>query len=203
MAAVFATGWTAALTADLSTTATILPLRTRDVTRLCNILGSDDHTYLVLTNGVDTEVVHAECSGSNVVIERGDTPIAVPSGGCVRFEVTADLLADYVTPNESVCEIVNGGGLTVEQDGCVVTLTLGEGDCEEIRWRSGNTEYWFEDGCIQSAPVTDGGCNLVPGTYRNATITVNAQGMICAIEAGSNIVYADNPCCADCGDDEE
>lgn len=202
MPAAFATGWSAALTADLSTTATILPLRVRDVTRLCNTIG-DNHTYLVLTNGTDVEIVRAECSGSNVVIERGESPIAVPSGGCVRFEVTEQLLADYVTPNNAICEIVNGGGLTIEQDGCTVTITLGEGECEEVRWTSGNMEYWMQDGCIVSAPITEGGCALVPGTYRNATITVSPSGQICVIEQGSNIVYADNPCCADCEEGED
>lgn len=201
MAAKFATGWSAALKSDLSTSATILPLAVKDMTRLCNTLGSGNHTFLVLGNGTGVEVVRAECSGGNVVIERGDDPIAVPAGGCVRFEVTEDLLADYVTPNNAICSITGEGGIFVEkEDGsCEVKLTLGQ-NCGEVKWRSGNTEYWFEDGCVKSAVVTEGGCTLVPGTYKNATITVSATGQICAIEQGSNIVYADNPCCTDCND---
>lgn len=202
MAAVFATGWTAALTADLSTTATVLPLRVRDAAKLCSILGAEDHTYLVLLNGSDAEVVSATCSNQRILIERGDDPIAVPEGGCVRFEVTAELMADFVTPNEAICEIVNGGGLTVEQEGCVVTISLGEGQCDNPSWQDGNFEYTFENGCITRRPV-DTGCRLVPGTYRNATVTVTQDGKICVIEAGSNIVYADNPCCPNCGDEGE
>lgn len=201
MAAKFATGWSAALKSDLSTSATVLPLAAKDVTRLCNTLGTGNHTFLVLGNGVDVEIVRAQCTGGNVVIERGDDPIAVPAGGCVRFEVTEDLLADYVTPNNAICEIKGEGGIFVEQEegSCEVTLRLGQ-DCEDVKWRSGNNEYWFEDGCIKTRPAPAGGCTLVAGVYKNATITVSADGRICSIEAGSNIVYADNPCCADCND---
>ena len=198
MAAVFATGWTASLRENLGTADTVLPIRATDAARLCNILGND-HTYLVLTNGVDVEIVKAECFEPNIVIERGATPIAVPAGGCVSFEVTEELLADYVIPNNAICSIEGVNGIFVEQDGCEVTLTLGD-ECDDVRWRSGNTEYWLEDGCIKSAPMGSG-CVLVPGTYKNATITVTADGLICSIEQGSNIVYSDNPCCADCAED--
>ena len=170
MPAKFATGWAAVLTADLSTSATILPIRAASAERLCTTLGADGFTYLVLTNGVAAEVVRATCSSGSVIIERSDNPIAVPSGSCVRFEVTEELLTDFVTPNDAICEIVGEGGITVEQEGCVVTLTLGQ-DCEEATWRSGNSIYKFENGCVTKTAAES--CLLTPGSYSNATIVVD------------------------------
>ena len=196
MAAKFATGWAATLTDDLSTSGTFLPLRVSRVEKLCAILGAEDHTYLVLSNGVDVEVVRATCpAGNRIVIERSDAPIAVPEGACVRFEVTEELLADFVTPNNAICSIEGEGGIVVAQEGCAVTLTLGA-DCDEVSWRSGNTVYQFVDGCVTETPAIE--CVLVPGQYTNATITVDANGNICAITQGSNIVYSSNPCCPNC-----
>lgn len=198
MAAKFATGWAATLTADLSTAATMLPIRVSSADRLCTLLGASDHTFLVLSNGVDVEIVRATCpSGTGIVIERSENPIAVPQGACVRFEVTEQLLADYVTPNNAICSIEGVGGIEVIQDGCAVTLKLGA-DCDEVTWRSGNTVYQFVDGCVTSTVATE--CVLTPGQYTNATITVDANGNICAITQGSNIVYSNNPCCPDCSD---
>lgn len=199
MAAKFATGWAATLTADLSTTATVLPIRVSSADKLCAILGATDHTFIVLSNGVDVEIVRATCpSGSGIIIERSEDPIPVPQGACVRFEVTEDLLADYVTPNDAICSIVGEGGIVVTQEGCAVTLTLGA-DCDEVTWRSGNTVYQFVDGCVTSTAATE--CVLVPGQYTNATITVDTNGNLCAITQGSNIVYSSNPCCPNCDDE--
>lgn len=195
MAAIFLSGWVGSLNADLSTSATRLPLRSVDAERLCARLG-DNHSYLLLTNGSDAEVVRVECFSGVPTITRGDNPIAVPNGGCARFEVTAELLGDFVTPADAICEIIGEGGINVEQEGCVVTLTLGA-DCENVSWRSGNYSYRFENGCVVRTLAT-GGCSLVPGTYSNATITVNSDGLICGIEAGSNIVFSHDPCCGDC-----
>lgn len=40
---------------------------------------------------------------------------------------------------------------------------------------------------------------LTPGTYRNATVSVNAQGCISVVEAGTADPYTPDPCCAPLG----
>lgn len=191
----FLTGFSAVLIRDLTPTATTLPLSQRDRTRLCTQLAGD-HSFLVLQNGYATEVVRVECdaAGSAVLIERGDTPISVPENACVRFEVTQELLDDYETqaPPQAICSIEGEGGITVTQEGCAVTLTLG-GGCDSASWRVGNTVYTYANGCVTTETTPT--CILQPGTYRNATIRVNDDGTICAIEEGSNIVYSQTPCC--------
>lgn len=195
MPAKFLTGFSAVLRRDLSSTATTLPLRVSDRERLCAALGGG-HSYLVLQNGFQTEVVRVECdaTGGTILLERGDPAITVPEGGCVRFEVTQQLLDDYETtaPPQAICEIEGEGGIVVTQEGCKVTLALGE-NCDAVSWRVGNTTYRYADGCVTTETAAT--CILQPGTYRNATIRVNDDGTVCSVEEGSNIVYSQTPCC--------
>lgn len=195
--AVFATGWSATLTADLSKSATVLPISTPRAAKLCTIL-EDADTYLVIRNGTDAEVVRATCDHgtTKIIIERGEDPIAAPAGACVDFEVTEELLGDFVVKPNSVCEIIPGPGLITTEDGCAVTISLD--DCDEVSWRVGNMVYTYKDGCVTEKAA--GTCVIPPGRYDNASITVNSDGIICSIESGSNIVYSSNPCCGDCDD---
>lgn len=199
MAVKFATGFRAHLTSNIGTTNTALPISASDAARLCRMLGTGNSTYLVLDNGAESEVIGATCVGGRVVITRGANPIAAMEGSCVKFEVTDKLIDEYRSPDEAqdVCEIEGANGITVERDGCKVTVRLGSEDCENSGWRSGNYNMAFEDGCIVATPAET--CRIAPGVYRNATITVDEDGVICKIEEGNNIVYSQSHCCT-CGE---
>lgn len=198
----FATGWVASLTDDLSATATVLPLSLSSRQRFSELVGAseaDGHTFIVLSNGAASEVVRAYTHNGVVRIERASPSIVVPTGSCVRFEVTQQLLDGYTIPENTITEIVGENGINVVQSGSVVTVSLPE--CDGASWTIGNRTYNFEEGCVVATPASPGsGCVLAPGVYKNATITVSAGGEICSIVQGSNIVFSNDPCCTNCED---
>ena len=197
----FATGWSARLNSSMSTTATVLPVPMAAHASFVSAVGASEaegHTFLVLSNGTATEVVRAYAQGQSIRVERGATPIVVPEGACVTFEVTQNLLDGYMVPENTVTEITAGPGISVSVEDGVVTIGLAE--CDGASWTVGNVTYRLVYGCVTAETVTPGqGCVLAPGVYKNATVTVNSAGQICSIVAGANIVFSDDPCCADCG----
>lgn len=197
----FATGWTARTTSDLSTSATVIPVPMAAHASFVAAVGASEaagHTFLVLSNGSATEIVRAYAQGSSIRIERGTPAIAVPAGACVNFEVTQNLLDGYMTPEDTITEIEAGDGISVTRDGNTVTISLKE--CENpVSWTVGNSTYTLDQGCVVETPASSGGgCTLAPGVYRNATITVSANGQICSVVQGANIVFSNDPCCQNC-----
>lgn len=190
MAAIFLTGFAANLTTDLSSTATVLPI---NGTALCTTLGAD-HSYLVLNNGVSVEVAKIECVGGVLTLTRGVPAVTMTSGQCVKFEVTQSLLNEFIAQADpdAVCTVDAASPLAQTREGCIVSLSFDSG--EAVSWKSGNKVFTYLDGKITCVADTSG-CNLLPGTYHNATITVNADGHVCGVAAGSNIVYSQDHCC--------
>lgn len=173
-----------------------LPLKAGDAATVCAAIG-DGYTYLTLRNVYGFEVVKATCSAGVVVIERGSKPI----GGdvCVAFEWTKQAMQDFIAQGaggagEKLCAIEPASDrLSVTMDGCTAKIDIPA--CGEVSWRDGNSLLTIgSGGCISSEPVAAGAA-LRPGTYKNATITVDQNGQIVAIEQGENIVFTGGGCC--------
>lgn len=193
---VFLDGFNALLTAKLGVDDTTLPISPNDASALCAAL-KDNYSYLTLSNGVDQECVRVTCNEGVINIERGESPITVPVRYCASFVVNKKVIDDYLmqggaTP--AVCGIESEDIDITPKEGeeCVKVLSLPE--CQELSWRSGNAEYTQgKDGKITSEPATS--CLLQCGTYENATIKVNDDGLICSISSGSRIVHSSSGCC--------
>jgi hypothetical protein len=182
----------------ITSTMTTLPLKATEATALCAALG-DGYTYLTMRNVWGFEIVKATCAAGVVSIERGASPL----GGdvCVAFEWTQKALTDLMAQggaSPALCEIKAGSDrLTVKMDGC--TATLDKPACDGAAWRAGNAVFTQSPaGCVASQPVA-AGLALRPGTYKNATVTVNEAGEIVAIAEGDNIVFTGGGCCTTTG----
>jgi hypothetical protein len=88
-------------------------------TKLKTLLGESDHTYLMINDGVNVEVVKVEVVMDELVITRkgGGSSFAFPKGSCVTFQMTDDYIKDFVCSLEDClpdpivdeCSNCNGG----------------------------------------------------------------------------------------------
>ena len=199
-------GWQARVTGLLATS-TVLPLAPGVADTLCDRLGAG-HTWLTLRSAWGFEIVKASCDGGAVAIQRAQEGTTAISGDvCAAFEWTAPAVREFVQEglggvSPEVCDVVAGpnGLVVVGRDHDNLCRVFVDRDpCGGATWRAANVQYTQgDDGCISHAIATGG--ILLPGVYKNATITVDANGNIVGIAQGSNIVFTGGGCCTCQGD---
>lgn len=172
----------------------VLPLSPGDKTKLANALGQDDYTYFTLTTRQGAEIVKLYNSNGTIRMERGQgdsSPLAASAGSCLCFKYNKLILDEYMQGLFEPCQT------TIVSDDLEITPPE-EGECE---WTINFTEEFKDrlDGCCPEGDCPE--CNVVDGTYENATITIR-NGRICEISQGRNIVYTGGSCCG-CGSEPE
>ena len=72
----------------------VLPLDPGDITFVCNALGTEDHSYVGITDGTQCATFRIECvNGAVVAVDRTDG-LSFPTGSCVRFVWTSGAICD-------------------------------------------------------------------------------------------------------------
>ena len=106
------------LSADLSATATELPLS--DASTLCATIGTGNTSKLEITDGTFTEIVKVTgCASGSPVVERGQegtTAHAFVKGSCVR----------YVLTTSTVCELISVGGCAASASCTALKVVAGK-----------------------------------------------------------------------------
>lgn len=97
-------GYKTKLSDRLDKTSGILPIE--DAQGLAAKLGAG-HTYLTITDGLDTEIVKASTFGSEVKIERsqgGTDAKTFANGSCVKWEATKMGIEETICSADFVCQ---------------------------------------------------------------------------------------------------
>lgn len=185
---------------DISDDETALPLKDIFCKELCNILGSECHTYLVIDNGFKTETVRVTCEGGTPIMERGveGRPRSWFSGDNISWYMTTEAIKDCQAcaiqeeEDEETPDIKSDSlEITQNEDGqwCIETKDASaDGDCS---WTDCGYEYaWDGTRVTKTAlPATE---VLRDGVYQNATIVVEG-GCIKAILKGCPLVVSGCP----------
>lgn len=179
------------LTDNLSSTDTVMPISTADKSKLTDLLGEDGYSYLTFNSSSGTtEEVKIYTDSGEITMERGDSPLSLPSGKCTCFKVTKSVLDDYLTNPPELCEVTIESG---SEDFIEVTPP-DEGNCNWVI----SLKQDFIDKLNDCCPEDDcNNCTVTDGTYENATITV-INGRVCSISNGKNIVYTGGSTCCNC-----
>lgn len=191
MALVFLDGVCVYTTQNINRSQTNLPLSPGDTTMILNALGTEGHTYFTLTARTGVEIVKLYNNNGKVGMERGQSgtePVSASAGTCLCFRINKAILDEYMQGLFEPCQT------TIISDDLEVTPPA-EDECE---WKINFTQDFKDrlDGCCPEGDCPE--CNVVDGTYENATITIR-NGRICEISQGRNIVYTGGACCS-CGD---
>lgn len=194
MAFVFMDNQCVSLTNAVDRSARTLPIGVSDRQKLDRYIKTqDDYTYLTLTSARGSEIVKVYKLNGIYYMDRGlggTEPISAPVGACLCFQYNKLILDEYVDSIQEPCRV------TITSQDLLVTPPTGD----NCNWRINFTED-FKDRLDICCPEGDcPQCNVVDGTYENATITVR-NGRLCAITNGRNIVYTGGSCC-NCGTEQ-
>lgn len=180
------------LTSSIDRLTRAIPIGVGDKSKLQQYLtGPDDYTYLTITGYSGSEIVRVYFVNNIAYMDRGQggsEPISAARGSCLCFKYNKLILDEYVKGIQEPCRI------TIESD----DLEVIEPEEDNCNWIINFTEDFKErlDNCCPEGDCPQ--CNVVDGTYENATVTIR-NGRICEISNGRNIVYTGGSCC-NCGE---
>lgn len=139
----------------------IIPLDAGDAVALCALLGTADHTYVLISDGTLCATLKVMCSnGSPVAVDRTDG-LSFPSGSCIRFVWTPD----------AICELT---GTCDTTDSCASPIIIPEFDntvaCNPldcVRLIDHPAMYPDVDDCSNCIAVTQWVCDKIDDSLNN------------------------------------
>lgn len=179
-------------------------------TLLLNQLLPDKFTYMQITDGSNCEFVRVEpnSSGTGLVItsrgEDGSQASTFTKGAKVFFTWTETALDAFLTCRASSVEEdapikIPGYTAVFDEELQQWCYEPDEGtNAEEICWTVGKIKYTFADGVVTTEQVAVPG--LVPGTYNNATVTIDDNCELKSVVEGDKPLYTPSvkdDCCKD------
>lgn len=138
--------------------------------QLCQMLGDEFYTYMVVHDGICHEILMVEYSEGLIYAERGidDTKVACwPCGASIRFDWVASAIWDQ-----------NYAVKALEQPECPEELFSG-------KIKNGNCTVVFKDGLAVKETVNKH--PIRKGCYDSPVITVDKHGCISDIGEGANV----------------
>ena len=155
-------------------------------------LGSEKHTYLVISNGVSCEYVQVKVDSADptklVMCDRGmewTTESNFTKGDSVKFDWTASALDDWAECLDDVDEepfCIKGHTWNAEEQ-CYEPDTETDGDTT-LTLKDCQNQYTLKNIDFTKLPL-DGSLILKEGVYKNPCITVDKEGCITCISESS------------------
>lgn len=176
-------------------------------------LDVDEYTFLSISNGINCEHVKVTQTANGLVIDRGQGGTSAynwPKGSCYQFQWSKpafQAMVDCILNNDDVPDdapkIEGYEASIVDGQLCYTPIEDEDeaGDFETVEIQDCKFRYCFSAKNVKKDPLP-ASQTLMPGTYENATVTVDENGCVTNVSGGCKTTIQGCTKCDTCDDGE-